>query len=85
MTTFKIMYWQEIPVQIVADDGFDEVKLELDARFMARVDQLAHERGLIDTDAYLEQWHWGDETEREGTAEDVARAVKQELEAVADG
>jgi len=85
MTTFKIMYWQEIPVQVVADDGFDEVKLELDARFMARVDQLAHERGLTDTDAYLEQWHWSDEREQEGTAEDVARAVKQELEAVADG
>ena len=85
MATYKVMYWQEVPAHVVADDGFDEVKLELDASFMARIDALAHERGLTDTDAYLEQWRWSDEMEREGSAQTVAEAVKAELEKAAEG
>ena len=48
---------------------------------MERIDQLAAQRGLQSTDDYLAQWRWSDEQERGGTAEDVARAVKLELEA----
>ena len=81
MATYKILYWQEIPTQIKADDDLDEVTLRLDARFMDRIDQLAAQRGLQGTDDYLAQWRWSDEQERDGTAEEVARAIKVELEA----
>jgi hypothetical protein len=80
VATYRILYWQEIPSQIKAADDLDEVTVQLDSRFMARIDQLAAQRGLENTDDYLAQWHWSDEQEREGAAEDVARAVKQELE-----
>ena len=36
------------------------------------------------TDDYLAQFRWSDEQERDGTAEDVARAIKLELEADTD-
>jgi hypothetical protein len=39
------------------------------------------QQGLVGSDAYLEQWHWGDPEERPGTAEEVLDAVEQELEA----
>ena len=84
MATYRILYWQEIPSQIKAADDLDEVTIQLDSRFMERIDQLAAQRGLQGTDDYLAQWQWSDELERDGSAEDVARALKDELEADAD-
>jgi len=81
MATYKILYWQEIPSQIKADDGEDEVSLQLPARFMEQIDQLAMKRGLQDADDYLAQWHWSEEEERDGAAREVAEAVQAELEA----
>ena len=84
MATYRILYWQEIPSQIKAADDLDEVTVQLDSRFMERIDQLAAQRGLQSTDDYLAQFHWSDEEQREGTAEEVAQAIKHELEADAD-
>lgn len=81
ITTYKILYWQEVPSQIKAEDPRDEITLELPPRFMERIDRLAAQRGLQATDDYLAQWNWGDELQREGAAQDVAEAVRAELEA----
>jgi len=81
MATYKILFWQEIPTQIKAEDDIDDVTLQLDDRFMAQIDILAAKRGLQSTDDYLAQWKWSDEQEREGSAHEVAAAVKAELEA----
>jgi hypothetical protein len=80
MAFYQILSWQDIPSQIKAWDDFDEVKIELPTRFVARIDQAAQSQGLTGTDAYLSQWKWSEEQEREGTAEEVANAVKKELE-----
>jgi hypothetical protein len=80
VATYPILYWQEIPSQIRAEDDLDEVTLPLDSRFMERIDQLAVQRGLQGADDYLAQWRWSDAAERAGTAEEVAHAVKHELE-----
>jgi hypothetical protein len=81
MTTYKILYWQEIPTQIKAEDELEDVTVMLDGRFMAQVDILAAKRGLQSADDYLAQWKWSDEEEREGSAPEVAEALKAELEA----
>ena len=81
MTTYKVLYWQEIPTQIKAEDEADDVTVMLDGRFMAQVDILAAKRGLQDADDYLAQWKWSEEEEREGSAREVAERVKAELEA----
>jgi hypothetical protein len=80
MTTFKILYWQEIPTQIKAEDEVDDVTVMLDDRFMKQVDILAAKRGLQSADEYLAQWKWTEEEEREGSAHEVAEALKTELE-----
>ena len=83
-STYQVLYWQEVPSQVRAtDDVGNDVKLELAPKFAARIDQLAHKRGLTAGDQYMEQWKWSDEQEREGSAHDVAAAVKAELEAQA--
>jgi hypothetical protein len=84
MATYKILYWQEVPSQIRAEDDDGDVSVELPQKFMVRIDALAAQRGLSSADDYLAQWRWSDEEEREGTAQDVADAVLAELEAQAD-
>ena len=80
MAIYKILYWQEVPSQIKAEDELDEVTLPLSARFIEHIDQLAGQRGLQGADDYLAQWQWGQETERAGSAREVAEAVRSELE-----
>ena len=82
-TTYKILYWQEVPSQIKAEDERDEVTVSLPPRFMERIDQLAAKRNLQDADDYLAQWQWSEEQQRSGSAQEVADAVKAELEAAA--
>jgi hypothetical protein len=83
MATYKILYWQEIPAQIKAEDDADDVTVELPAKFMERIDRLAAQRGLQGSDDYLAQWQWSEEEERAGSAREVAEAVRAELEAQA--
>jgi 5-methyltetrahydrofolate--homocysteine methyltransferase len=84
-STYKVLYWQEVPSQIkVSDDAGNEVSVELDKKFAERIDVLAHQRGFQKSDDYLAHWKWGDEQEREGSAKDVAEALKKELEATAN-
>jgi Virulence factor len=81
MTTYKILFWQEIPTQIKAEDDVEDVTVMLEGKFMAQVDILAARRGLQSADDYLAQWRWSEEQEREGSAREVVEALKTELEA----
>jgi len=82
MATYKILYWQEVPSQIRAEDGADEVTLPMPPKFMERIDHLATQRGLQGSDGYLAQWRWSDEEARDGSAQEVAEAVMAELESM---
>ena len=81
-TTFKVLYWQEIPSQVKAEDDVgNEVMLELGQKFVEHIDATAQKRGFTKGDDYVAQWKWSDEQERAGSARAVAEAVKAELEA----
>ncbi len=80
MATYQILYWQDIPSQFKVWDEADEINIDLGQRFIARIDQAAQTKGLTGADEYLSQWHWSEEQEREGTAQQVAQAIKKELE-----
>jgi len=84
MAIYQILYWQEIPSQIKAWDDFDEIKVELSSKFIIKIDKAAKEQGLTSEDDYLAQWRWSEQEERSGTPEEVAEAVKNELEAKFD-
>ena len=79
MTRYQILYWQDLPSQIRAEDEDDEIKILLPQRFQDRIDEAAAERGAQGTDDYLAGWKWGEESERDGTAQEVADAISQEL------
>ncbi|MFZ0340206.1 MAG: virulence factor [Terracidiphilus sp.] len=81
MATYKILYWKEIPTQIRVEDESDTVTAVLDDRFLKLVDAQAMKEGSADSDAFLAAWHWGEEEERDGSAHEVAEALKAEIEA----
>ncbi|MGA7160938.1 MAG: virulence factor [Bacteroidota bacterium] len=81
MAFYQILYWQDIPSQVKAWDDFDEIKIELGPKFVSLIDQSAQSQGLTATDDYLAQWSWGEELERDGSAQKVAEEIIKELEA----
>ena len=80
MARYQVLYWRDIPAQLRVEGDQDDVTLELDPRAQQRIDAVAMQLGLQGSDAYLEQWHWSDPQERDGSASDVAQALKRELE-----
>jgi hypothetical protein len=81
MATYKVLYWQEIPSQIRAEDDDGDVSLPLGQEFADLIDRFAMKRGLTGSDDFLAEWHWGEEQDRDGSAQEVAEAVRAELEA----
>jgi Virulence factor len=80
MTKVQVLYWQEIPslLRATAEDG-TQVSRQLPDWFQQEIDRVAMEQGLVGSDAYLEQWHWGDSEERGGDANGVLDTVEAEL------
>lgn len=81
MATYKILSWKEIPTQIRVEDESDTVNVMLDDRFLKLIDAQAMKDGQTETDTFLAQWHWSEEEDREGSAQEVAEALKAEIEA----
>jgi Virulence factor len=81
VAVYRILFWQEIPTQVKAEDDSEDVTLMLDGKFMEYIDILAAKRGLQAADDYLAQWKWSEDAERAGSAREVAEALKAELEA----
>jgi Virulence factor len=78
---YQILYWQDVPSIIKAfDDDGATVSRELPEWFQQEIDKRAMVQGLTESDAYLEQWRWGDMQERPGAPSDVLDDVARELE-----
>jgi hypothetical protein len=76
----QILRWQDIPSVVKAfDDDGTAVSAQLPDWFQQEIDRRAMEQGLVGSDAYLEQWQWGDLEERPGSAAEVLDAVVAEL------
>jgi hypothetical protein len=80
VTRVQILYWQEIPslVRVTDDDGA-QLSRQLPDWFQQEIDRVAMDQGLVGSDAYLEQWQWGEAEERDGTPSAILDAVEAEL------
>ena len=72
--SLAVIWWRDIPAQVVAREGRRTHKVVLDARFQEAIDRAAVRAGLTATDAYLEEWRrearqCGDDLETEVTEE----------------
>lgn len=81
MATYQVMYWADIPVQVRAKGPGGRAKSQLPERFQEAIDLAAMAVGWIGSDEYTNAYHWGEEQERAGTAQEVVDAVVADLEA----
>ncbi|MCL4263101.1 MAG: virulence factor [Anaerolineae bacterium] len=80
MTTYQVLYWHDIPIQVRAGGRRDRVSRELPPRFQAAIDSAAMAAGLTGTDAYLDGFAWSEPHERDGSPQEVVAAVLVELD-----
>jgi hypothetical protein len=80
MARYRVLTWRGIPAQVkVRDDAGRRVSRPLPDQFQQEIDRVAMQVGAVEADAYLAEWTWSDEQEREGSAEEVAAQVVDEL------
>ena len=74
MSDLTVIYWRDIPTQIVAGRGRKAIKQQLADRFMVAVDKAAMSDGATNADAYLEDWR---KVPRAVSQDDVKSALEQ--------
>lgn len=60
MADLIIVYWRDIPAQVIVRKGRQNAKRELPLRFTEAIDMCAMRTGAGDTDAYLAEWRKAD-------------------------
>ena len=63
MASLTIVYWRDIPAQVIAKRGRETAKVQLSERFETAIDRAAMRAGFTGTDAYLGEWRRGDPVE----------------------
>ena len=81
MADVIIVYWRDIPAQIIIGKGRRAVKRPLHERFEQAIDRCAMKVGAKDDDAYLAEWRKAAPFHREGEDVAVAEAEKTRIEA----
>ena len=84
MAEITIVYWRDIPAQVIAGKGRRAVKIPLPERFEQAIDRAAMKSGAAGTDDYLAEWHKGAPVTVEGSDEDAARKAADEIDATYD-
>jgi hypothetical protein len=74
MATLTVIWWRDIPAQVVARDGRRAHKIVLHPRFQVAIDKAAVKAGRKEWEAYLGEWRkvqveCGAEIEAEAKAE----------------
>ena len=81
MASLTIVYWRDIPAQVIAKAGRTTAKRVLPERFEKSIDQSAMRAKLRDTDSYLEHWRRGEPIACGDDLEAEAEALAAKLDA----
>ena len=84
MVDVTIVYWRDIPAQVIVGKGRRGAKKQLPERFEQAIDAAAMRLGAKDADAYLAEWRKAAPYQMEGDAMEVAEAEAARLEAEYD-
>ncbi len=80
MAQLTILYWRDIPSQIVVKQGRKNAKVMLSERFQEAIDMAAMRDKAHETDAYLEGWRKGEAETVDGDLETLAAARAAAIE-----
>ena len=84
MPDVTIVYWRDIPAQVIVGKGRRASKVQLAERFEQAIDRAAMKVGAAGTDAYLAEWRRAAPYAVEGDADQIASDVAARLEAEFD-
>ena len=84
MPEVTIVYWRDIPAQVIVGKGRRGSKVQLTERFEQAIDRCAMKVGARDTDSYLAEWRKAPPYEVEGDQDEIAKAEAARLEAEYD-
>lgn len=79
-----IVYWRDIPAQVIIRRRRETAKRELPLRFTEAIDMCAMRVGARDSDAYLAEWRKGDPVAVGDDLEAEADKAMNEIETVYD-
>ncbi|MCB1333034.1 MAG: virulence factor [Roseivivax sp.] len=80
MPEVTIVYWRDIPAQIIVGKGRRGAKRPLPERFEQAIDRAAMKVGASDTDAYLAEWRKAAPYPVDGDPEEVADGEAERIE-----
>ncbi|MCJ7871959.1 virulence factor [Marinovum sp. 2_MG-2023] len=80
MADVTVVYWRDIPAQVIVGKGRRAAKVPLPERFEQAIDRAAMKVGAADTDAYLAEWRKAPPYPVDGDAADVAKAEAARLD-----
>ncbi|MFV2092539.1 MAG: virulence factor [Hyphomicrobiales bacterium] len=84
MPDVTVVYWRDIPAQVIVGKGRRAAKLQLPERFEQAIDRAAMKVNATDADAYLAQWRKASPYPVDGNPDDVAQQQAAALEAEYD-
>ncbi len=84
MPDVTVVFWRDIPAQVIVGKGRAASKVQLAERFEQAIDRCAMKIGAKDADAYLAEWRKAEPYPVEGDANAVASAEAARLEAEYD-
>ena len=84
MAQVMVVYWRDIPAQVIAGKGRRATKVVLPERFEQAIDRAAMKSGASETDAYLADWRKSDPFEVEGDDATATSALGTKLDAEYD-
>ena len=84
MAQLTVVYWRDIPAQVIVKKGRDAAKVQLNERFEKAIDRAAMRANLRDTDSYLAEWRRAAPVEVTDALQEEADKKAAELEATFD-
>lgn len=84
MHQVTVVYWRDIPAQILVGKGRRAAKVQLPERFEQAIDRAAMKTGAAGTDAYLAEWRKEPLRQAEGDAHSIAETTAAEFDATYD-
>jgi hypothetical protein len=84
MPEVTLVFWRDIPAQVIVGKGRQGAKVQLSERFEQAIDRAAMKAGARETDAYLAEWRKAVTGEIAGDPHEIARAEAARIEAEYD-
>ena len=84
MPDVTIVYWRDIPAQVIVGKGRHGSKRQLEERFEQAIDRAAMKVNAKDADAYLAEWRKAAPYQMDGDPDEIVEAEALRLEAEYD-